>query len=210
MYATLEQLLDSHTRAKLLKLFYRNVEKKFYFTEIVDRTQSKPKDVKTELKRLETMKLLKKRTYDGRLAYSVYTESDYSEIIANLVSGMGTIPFEVLTKLIKTLGSVKLALVSGIFLKLPYAKADLLIVGEGFSKIKLKNFLKRLEAETGKEIDYVLMSVDEYNYRVGMFDRFILDLKDKPHKVLIDKFSVNQKFNEEDEREYKKDRSKKN
>ncbi len=188
MYATLEQLLDSHTRAKLLKLFYRNTENNYLFSEIVEKTQSKPKDVKAELRRLENMKLVAKRKHKGRLSYCVDKDARYYATIEKLVAGMGTIPLEYLVKMIEKLGDVKLALVSGIFLDLPYAKADLLVVGEGISKVKLSNFLKKVEADTGKEIDYALMDIEEYSYRKEMFDRFLLDLSEKPHKILIDKF----------------------
>lgn len=189
MYGTLEKLLDSHPRAKLLKLFYRNVDDLFSFEDIVKRTQSKPKDARSEIRRLEKIKMLRSRKKKGKIYYHVDKESHNYQFMKKFISEVGTIPMDELKKLVENLGSVKLAIATGIFLHLNNSRADLMIVGEDITKAKLSNFLNRAEAETGKEIDFVLMDTEEYRYRRGMYDRFVLDIEEKPHEVLIDKIT---------------------
>jgi len=62
-----------------------------------------------------------------------------------------------------------------------------MIVGEHLNKSKLKTFLSVIESEAGKEINYVYMSTDEFRYRKGMFDKFVINILEGPHRILIDR-----------------------
>ncbi|MBI2674645.1 MAG: hypothetical protein HYX22_02840, partial [Candidatus Yanofskybacteria bacterium] len=88
------------------------------------------------------------------------------------------------------------AVTSGIFLAentgsdLYDTVADLFIVGDDISKNKLRAFLTALEAEVGKEIKFTLMDKEEFQYRYGMFDRFIRVLLEGPHEKIINKLGL--------------------
>ena len=65
----------------------------------------------------------------------------------------------------------------------------MILVGDGISRAKLKNLMSSLEAEIGKEIDFVLMSGEEFKYRLNMLDKFILEFLEGPHEEIINKIS---------------------
>lgn len=88
---------------------------------------------------------------------------------------------------IEKLGDIKLAVISGSFINFPRAKTDLLIVGELISKAKLKHLLENLEAELGREVNYSLMNFQEFKYRVNMFDKFILEIFEEAHEIVVNK-----------------------
>ena len=44
-----------------------------------------------------------------------------------------------------------------------------------------------LEAEIGKEINFVLMNAEEMKYRLNMLDKFLLEFFEGPHEELINK-----------------------
>ena len=67
------------------------------------------------------------------------------------------------------------------------SKADMIIVGDAISKAKLKNLMGTLEAEIGKEISFVMMTMDEFKYRLNMLDKLILDFLEGPHEEVINK-----------------------
>lgn len=94
---------------------------------------------------------------------------------------------------INRLGKIKFAVISGVFMNKdnpdPYVP-DLLIVGDDLDKRKLRSFLKAIEAEVGKEIKFVILDKDEFQYRLGMFDRFIRVLLEGPHEKLINKLGI--------------------
>ncbi|MBX4190084.1 hypothetical protein KW791_02195, partial [Candidatus Parcubacteria bacterium] len=86
---------------------------------------------------------------------------------------------ERMTNRISNLGRIRLAVISGIFLTGAEpiqnydCPADLFIVGDDIDRKKLRVFLATLEAETGTEIKFTLMDKEEFDYRYGMFDRFV-------------------------------------
>jgi hypothetical protein len=88
---------------------------------------------------------------------------------------------------LKNIGDVKLVLVSGIFLNYPKSKVDMVLVANNVSRGKLKNVMNSLEAEVGKEVNFILMNSDEFKYRLDMLDRFLLDFIEGTHMELIDK-----------------------
>lgn len=100
---------------------------------------------------------------------------------------------DTMIKKINRLGKVKLAVISGVFMNKdnpdPYIP-DLLIVGDDLDKRKLRLFLKAMEAEVGKEIKFVILDKDEFQYRLAMFDRFIRVLLEGPHEKLINKLEI--------------------
>ena len=99
-------------------------------------------------------------------------------------------------KKVSNLGRVRLALISGIFLNDPNttsqydSPADLFIVGDDINRQKLRNFLASLEAEVGTEIKFTLMDKEEFDYRYGMFDRFVRVLLEGPHEKIINKIGL--------------------
>ena len=63
----------------------------------------------------------------------------------------------------------------------------MVLVANNVSHSKLKNLMGNIEAEVGKEISYVLMSGEEFKYRLDMLDRFLLDFLESPHDEIVNK-----------------------
>lgn len=103
---------------------------------------------------------------------------------------------EVMIKKVSSLGRIRLAIVSGIFLNDPNntdqyeSPADLFIVGDDIDRKKLRNFLSSLEAEIGTEVKFTLMDKEEFDYRYGMFDRFVRVLLEGPHEKIVNKIGL--------------------
>ena len=92
-------------------------------------------------------------------------------------------------------GKVKLIILCGVFVRtslksMPSDDIDILIVGDDLDKKKLTHFLKTVEADIGREIRYVIMERDEFEYRLSMFDRFIRKILDGPHEKLVSKIDI--------------------
>jgi hypothetical protein len=89
---------------------------------------------------------------------------------------------------IKRLGDVRAAFLSGIFTGYPNLPVDILLVGRINLK-KLSDFLKAAEKMMGQEINYSVMTVDEFLQRRDTFDKFIKDVFDYRHLVVADELS---------------------
>lgn len=70
----------------------------------------------------------------------------------------------------------------------------MVLVANNVSRGKLRSTMNSLEAEIGKEVSFVLMSSDEFKYRLDMLDRFLLDFIEGAHLELINKIPGLKRF----------------
>lgn len=82
--------------------------------------------------------------------------------------------------------SLKGAFLTGIFCGLPALPVDLLLVGKIDLK-KLNKFLEKWEKIMGLEINYSIMSENEFIERRDTFDKFIKDIFDHRNLVVVDR-----------------------
>lgn len=186
----LEQLFDSPLKVRLLRLFLSNPERSFTLREIAQRLKSDQRVCRRQLDKLVNIELLNSQFKRRLKIYSVNPQfSFYNELRALVLKSIPTSK-EKLLKRLKNLGRVKLAVLSGIFINAENSRADLLIVGDNIKRKRLTQLLRDLEAELGKEIDYVLLATEDFKYRYSMFDRFLRDLLEGPHQKLINKLRI--------------------
>lgn len=186
----LEQLFDSPVKVKLLRLFLRNPEKTFRLKEIIKRAKSDARACRRQIKKLENIDLISSRVKGNVKFYFVNPGFDFYKELKILVLKSSPASKEKILSRLKGLGVIKLALLSGIFINSENSRVDILIVGDRIKKKKLSVFLRDLEAEVGKEIDYVVFSTEDFNYRYNMFDRFLRDILEQPHEKLVNRLKI--------------------
>ena len=186
----LEQLFDSPIKVKLLKLFLRNPEKSFELKEIVSRAKTNAPITRRQIIKLESIKFITVKWKKKKKLYSVNPNFDFYSELKSLVLKSSPASKKEILKHLKTLGKINLAVISGVFVNIDNARIDLMIVGDNVKNNKLSIFIKNLEAEVGKEIDFVVLSTKDFKYRYNMFDRFIKDVLEKPHEKLINKLKL--------------------
>jgi len=131
-----------------------------------------------------TIKSKKAKVYFANKHFTLFTE------LQNLVTKSSVASKKEITNKIRTLGNVKLALVSGVFTNNENARTDLLIVGDRIKPGKINSFLSKIESDIGKSIHYTLMDTSEFKYRMDMYDRFLRDILEFPHEKLINKVNI--------------------
>ena len=85
---------------------------------------------------------------------------------------------------------MKLLVVSGLFTQNNDSRIDVLLVGDRLKRSKIEKALKDMESEIGKELAYALFETSEFKYRMEVYDKFVRDILDYPHKVLLDKIGI--------------------
>jgi IS4 transposase len=130
----------------------------------------------------------------GKISYTLNQGFIFYPELKNLVSKDNIFPQSKSLGKIKNIGNVKLAAISGAFINYHKSKADMILVGDGISRAKLKNLLDNLEAEIGKEVDFVMMTGEEFKYRLNMLDKFILEFLEGPHEEIINKITGLRQF----------------
>jgi len=147
-------------------------------------------------KKTKKHKRAKKVTMTDRTAYSLNPGFEFFTELKSLILKSSPAEKNKMVKKILGLGKIKLAVTSGVFINenngtdVYDTVADLFVVGDDINKNKLRTFLASLEAEVGKEIKFTLMEKDEFQYRHGMFDRFIRVLLEGPHEKIINKLGL--------------------
>ena len=187
MSEVLEKLFRSKAEVKLLRLFMNNPDEKYLVSDVAKKSKINISTARKEINNLVKIKFLIQRKKSGKTYYYVDQNFVFYNELKKLIFKASPTSADKLASLAMGLGQMRFVLVSGVFLNSEKSKVDILIVGEQINRSKLKSFLSNTEAEVGKGINYVCMSTDEYRYRKGMFDKFIINIFENPHKILIDR-----------------------
>jgi len=183
----LELLLGGEGRARLIKFFILNPVAKVSAQELKEKLQVDQRRIKNELDVLSRAGVVKKRKAMSKNIYFLNRENAFYPELKKIVAKCTIFPqLKPLDKLNK-LGHVKLILVTGVLANNLKSRADILIVGDGVNNSQLNEIIRELEAEIGRELRFTTFTTEEYEYRLNMFDKFIREFFDGPHKILLNR-----------------------
>lgn len=194
----IDALFGSKTRIKLLHLFLNNPGKSFYVREITRLIDEQINSVRRELSNMLNVGIIKSDTADNKLYYEVNQRYEHyvplRAIFSDDVSVSEQLPQTVPSTLdwqskLDEVGNVKLAVLAGVFVPNSVSSVDLLLVGNP-SPAKLKSFIKNLEKQEGRELNYSVLPYDEFYYRLSIRDKFITELVASKHIVLRDEEKI--------------------
>ena len=188
----IEQLFGSKTRVKLLQLFLGNPNRAFYVREITRKIDEQINSVRRELSNLLKIGIINSEESDNRLYYEVNQKYPHYQALRSIftnkkamAASKAEVPKTGVGARLAELGSVELAILSGGFTRDPRAGIDLMIVGD-VNRTKLANLVDSLQQEEGREIDFAVFAPDEFEYRVGVKDRFVNNVLSAKKTVIID------------------------
>ena len=194
MSEILEALFGSRAKTRLIRFFILNPEGEFSFFEILQKNMLSSSQARKEINALRKIKLILEKNKKKERFFFLNKEFPFYPELKNLISKSNIYPQCRNLGKIKSIGDVKLALVSGIFLNHSKSKADMILVINNPSRAKLKNVMGGLEAEVGREISFMLMNSDEFKYRLDMLDRFIMDFLEGPYDEVVNKIPGLKRF----------------
>lgn len=200
----LAKLFGSASRVKLMRLFLMNPEDVFDKTEMGKRSKISGDTLRREIKLLEDIGLIKSRivikmkpSKNGKdelekrkvNGYGLDVSFPYLAALRALVTEIALGKEDVAARF-RNCGQMKLIIVAGIFLDEVDSRVDVLLVGDKLKKPIIEGVLRRLEAELGKELTYGIMETPDFEYRFGIYDKFIRDIIDYPHLVVLNKLNL--------------------
>ena len=187
MFEVLEKLFRSKAEIKLLRLFLNNPDESYTLGEITKKLKINPPLARKEINNLVKIKFLTLRKKMKKSYYYANHNFVFYDELGKLIFKTNPTSFDKIKSQVTKLGQIRFVLISGILINSDKGRIDIVIIGENINKTKLKNFLSDIEAEVGKNINYSCMSTDEFRYRRSMFDKFIIDVFENPHRILINK-----------------------
>lgn len=173
----LQDLVISKCRVKLLQTFLSQPNEIFYIRELVRRTGEEINAVRRELDHLEKAGIAKKENRGNRIYYWVDRNyAGYGDLLALVTKTVGL--GEAIIKNKNKIGRVWLTMISGRFARgLPTKEGavDLLIVGDVLIP-ELGKVIRNEETRIGKEINYTVMTKQEFEFRKKRRDPFLLGI----------------------------------
>lgn len=202
----LAKLFGSVAKVKIIRLFLFNTGTGYDLQDIVARAKITAEAARPEIKELEKAGLIRRRTFykaivnkqgevttDPKKKVSGWMLNERFPYLEAMNKFFTTIPplqnRQILTRLAQT-GKIKLIIISGFFIQNQNSRVDLLVVGDHFRNAAFESTIARIESDLGKEVKYVALETEEFNYRLGMYDKLIRDILDYPHVVVFDKIGI--------------------
>lgn len=187
-----------------MQLFFGNPNRSFYVREITRKVDEQINSVRRELSNLLSIGIIKSETNNNRVYYEVdqkfefykplgqmfggvvsKSKSDSSETVAGVEKEVD----DASTAVVRKLGNVEVAIMTGRFTRESRIQADFVLVGD-ISQSKLAKFITDLEKSEGIEVRYVILTSEDFAYRLQIKDRFVHSLFEVKKQVLVDKNSI--------------------
>jgi DNA-binding transcriptional ArsR family regulator len=179
-------LITSKARIKLLNVFLASPQEMYHVRELVRRTGDEINAVRRELMFLEKKGILEKEPRANRVYYSLSKSYPFYFDLLRLGAKTIGLGAEILKNRVK-LGKIKYAMFSGRFtrrMKEAADEIDLLIVGTVVLP-ELALLVREEEKKLNKEINYTVMTEDEFTFRRKKRDPFILSVLSGSRVMLI-------------------------
>ena len=184
----LERVFGNSAKVKIMRLFLFNTETPFTLEEIVRRTNVARNIAKKEVANLQKIGLVRRRAVRKKPNWTLDPKFLYIKPLKEFLVEMGPLRHSDVVNRLKKTGKVKLVIVSGVFIHDNESRVDLLVVGDNLKKKLLENTVRSMEAEIGKELAYAVFDTQDFEYRLGMYDKLLRDILDYPHQKIVNKF----------------------
>lgn len=186
MSISIAHIFGSEGKVKIMRLFIFNPTLAFTVAETATRAKVSPGATRREINNLVKAGLLKKR---GK-AYTLNRSYKYLPALGHFLIDANPLSEKEIVRRISTAGTIKLILTSGIFLRNPDARVDILVVGDNIKHGKLLSVMSAIEAELGKELRYAVFETSDFQYRMGIYDKLIRDILDARHEKILNKLGL--------------------
>ncbi len=190
----IDALFGSKTRVKLLHLFLNNPGKSFYVREITRIIDEQINSVRRELANMLNVGVITSDTADNKLYYQVNQRFEYyvpfRAIFASQPSVSTTEPIMDISTpswhdKLRELAHARVIILSGVLAGNKASTVDVLVAGP-VSQQLLKKIIKTIENQEGREINYTLLSYDDFYYRMSVRDKFISNILGGKYIKLVD------------------------
>ncbi|OGM76807.1 hypothetical protein A2188_01670 [Candidatus Woesebacteria bacterium RIFOXYA1_FULL_43_9] len=173
--ASLSDLITSRVRVKVLELFFKNIGEKYHVRGVVREVDEEINAVRIELDRFEKAGILGKENRGNRVYYSIREDYEFFTDLVSLVAKTTGLGAEILQSK-KKIGSLSFIMFSGRFARyLPKKnddEVDILIIGDANMTV-LSDIVRAEESRRGSEINYTVMTRQEYDFRKRRRDPFL-------------------------------------
>ncbi|MBI2473028.1 hypothetical protein HYV70_00525 [Candidatus Uhrbacteria bacterium] len=191
----LEQMFGSKTRARLMALFLQQPQDTFFVRELTRRIDAQLNSVRRELKNLVQLGFLSEkqalqkesnRLSDKKKYYCVNQDFILFEDLRSLFQKVQILVKQNLVQDIQERGHIDYFAFTGRFVDASDIPTDIFIVGS-IMQDDLEKMISKFEEEIPYEINYTLMTKEEFLDRRQVADRFLMSILNGERVVMIDR-----------------------
>ncbi len=172
MTQSVARLFGSEARVKIMRLFIFNRDSTYSLDTVTKRSLEKRPKVLKELRILVKAGLIKRRIK----GYSLDKSYPHLASLEHFLVDSSPIIAKEITKKLTRTGTIKLVLISGVFIHDDECRVDLLVVGDRIKKAALVSAVSNIESQLGKELRYSYFETADFNYRLRMYDKLVRDI----------------------------------
>jgi hypothetical protein len=176
--ASLDDIITSKVRIKMLQLFFANPQEMYHVRGIVREVSEEINAVRRELTRLEGAGIVKKESRGNRIYYWVREDYPMFGDLISIIAKSTSLGAQLIANKSK-LGKPSFIMFSGKFTRHKPRKkddeVDILIVGD-IVLPELATIIRAEESKRNYEINYTVMSREEFDFRKKRRDPFILTI----------------------------------
>ncbi len=188
----IDALFGSKTRVKLLHLFLTNPDKSFYVREITRLIDEQINSVRRELANMLSVGIIISDSVDNKLYYEVNQNYEHYKPLKQIFGSTKTetaksktIPVVAWKNDLLKLAGLRVAIAAGVLVRGSASPVDILLVGS-MPGVKVSALIKKIERYEGRELNYAVLSYDEFYYRLSVRDKFLTEILSGAYSVLVD------------------------
>ena len=175
--AKLTDFMISKVRVKMLELFFRNPNNIYYVRQITREIDEEINAVRRELERMTENGILKDEKRGNRVYYSLNRSYDFYPELLRMLSKATGLGYAI-KKNRSSIGNPRFVMFSGKFAQhrsRARDEVDILLVGD-IKMQELEPLVKAEEQLRGHEINYTVMTPEEFEFRKMRRDPFIQEV----------------------------------
>lgn len=184
--AKLADFIISRVRVKLLQVFLSEPKEMFYVRQLTRAVGEEINAVRRELQRMQDVGMIKSEKRGNRLYYQFNPSYLFYPELLDMTAKTTGLGRQII-KFKGKLGFVKYAFMSTRLIKGSPRnpdEVDLMLVGDVIMP-QLAQIVKTFELQKNIEVNYSVMTEEEFNYRKNRRDPFILTVLYSPRVMLI-------------------------
>jgi predicted nucleotidyltransferase len=177
MSKTTEKIFGSRIRAKILGWLFTHPDESFFVRQIALILKEDPTNVSREMAKLEELGILRSKRNGNLKHFQANQECPFFQELKGLILKTTGVAGRIRASLEKLAG-VEYAFIYGSYAKgeeKADSDVDLLIIGD-VDMDRLDSNLGKLEKTLGREINYVLYSMEEFKSKKKAKDGFLMDV----------------------------------
>lgn len=183
----LEDIIISRVRVKMLTLFLSHPGTIFHVRDVVRRVGEEINAVRRELAHMEKAGMVTKEQRANRLFYSFRKDYPIYYELLELIGKTSGLGWDLIKHKAK-LGKIKYAMISGRYLrglgKRSGTDVDLLVVGSVVIP-ELAQLIKAEETRRERELNYTVMTEEEFTFRKRRRDPFVLSILESIRVMIL-------------------------